>query len=142
MKTLVLDWGIGGLSVYRKLKQLAPRKSYVYLSDSGSAPYGKQAARELAARLNHLVARASERWKISHVVIACNAASTVVADVKAPVGVTGMIDAGVRMVEKSGYKKIGVESVACERLSGGCFHRDSSRKDFESSSVRLNRFRE
>ena len=54
----VLDWGIGGLGVWRALRHrtLAPT---LYLSDSGAPPYGRLPARELSQRLEavcrHLV---------------------------------------------------------------------------------------
>lgn len=108
MKPLIIDWGIGGLSVYRKIKQLVPKKNFIYISDSGYTAYGKLPAKELKTRLTQVIEYARERWPIDHVIIACNAASTVAPDLKLGVNVTGMIEAGVRVVETCGCTKIGV----------------------------------
>lgn len=108
MKTLLIDWGIGGLSVYREIKAAAPSLSCVYVSDSGFTPYGKVPAAELAARLRGLIGGAREFWGIERAVIACNAASTVLGEGSWPVPTTGVIEPGLRLVRESGFKKIGV----------------------------------
>jgi glutamate racemase len=72
----ILDWGIGGLGFVRLLKERHPGVPVVYLSDAGEVPYGALPAEALTYRvgcalglLRGLGAR--------RVVVACNAASTV-----------------------------------------------------------------
>jgi len=108
MKTLLLDWGIGGLSVYRELKALAPALDCVYISDSGFTPYGKVSSVDLRARLQILISGARELWGIERAVIACNAASTVLDATEWGVPTSGVIEPGLRLVHESGFRCIGV----------------------------------
>lgn len=109
-KTLLLDWGIGGLSVYNELKKARPDAACVYFSDSGFTPYGKVPAGELGRRVAAVIRYGASRFEISHAVIACNAASTVIEAVRDEIDlpVFGMIEAGVDLVKEFGKKKVGV----------------------------------
>lgn len=98
-KVGLLDWGIGGLSIYRLLKERRPETPVVYLSDTGAKPYGRMARHELQARLRRVVDELARRG-VSHVVIGCNAASTALEDLRRralPVRyVVGVIEPAVR----------------------------------------------
>jgi glutamate racemase len=37
----ILDWGIGGVSIYKLIKQRSPDLGVTYLSDTGVTPYGR-----------------------------------------------------------------------------------------------------
>lgn len=71
---LIFDSGLGGLSIYQKLVELAPDYPYLYLADQGHFPYGDKAGTWLAARLTELAA-----WFATQnpclVVLACNTAT-------------------------------------------------------------------
>jgi glutamate racemase len=71
----ILDWGIGGTSIYRLLKERRPETPIVYFSDTGVTPYGRMEAGELKARLREVIELLARRG-VSHLVIGCNAAST------------------------------------------------------------------
>lgn len=106
MTVALLDWGIGGLSVYRQLAKARPDIDFVYLSDSGSMPYGKMTKKELIQRLND-VSDFFRKKQICQIVIACNAASTVLDEVKKKnpdLNYLGMLDSGARMIEASKAK--------------------------------------
>lgn len=109
-KTLLLDWGIGGLSVYSELKRLRPDAACVYFSDSGFTPYGKVPAEGLSRRVAAVIRFGAERYDLSHAVIACNAASTVIEAVREEIDlpIFGMIEAGIDLVKAAGKKKVGV----------------------------------
>ena len=77
MKLGVLDWGIGGIDFYARLRARHPGVPVVYWSDSGATPYGKLGPAALASRVAGVVAALRERG-VTQVVIACNAASTVI----------------------------------------------------------------
>jgi glutamate racemase len=89
----VLDWGVGGLGLVRALADQSP--DVLYVSDAGTVPYGRQGSAELALRVTQvagfLAGQGAER-----VVVACNAASTVLAQVHSPVPISGVIEPGVR----------------------------------------------
>jgi glutamate racemase len=108
---LVLDWGIGGLSVYRELKRLRPEIGVVYVSDSGFTPYGKVPAPELSVRVAAVIQRARREHGVASATIACNAASTVLETVRArcpELPVHGVIAAGIELVRESGCRRVGV----------------------------------
>jgi glutamate racemase len=74
----VMDWGIGGLGFFKLLRQAAPGLGCVYLSDSGAPPYGTLTRAALTRRVRQAVAWFGERG-IDELVVACNAASSVLA---------------------------------------------------------------
>jgi len=76
----VMDWGIGGLGFFKLLRRAAPGLGCVYLSDSGAPPYGTLTRAALTRRVRQAVAWFSARG-VSELVVACNAASSVLAAV-------------------------------------------------------------
>jgi len=79
----VYDSGVGGLSVLRAVRDLAPAEPLAYVADTAYAPYGERTAREVVQR-----ALAVARYFVSRgakaMVIACNTATTAaVAEVRA-----------------------------------------------------------
>lgn len=90
----VVDWGIGGMGFYRGWHAALPEAPVIYLSDAGATPYGKLPRARLAQRLEEVVGLLAAEGA-SRVVVACNAASTVVAEVASPVPLTGIIAAGI-----------------------------------------------
>lgn len=72
----VIDWGIGGLDVVRKMRAAGVLDPVVYVSDSGAVPYGEQSDVALAARVSTLV-RALRGRGCAQVLVGCNAASTI-----------------------------------------------------------------
>jgi glutamate racemase len=111
VRLAVLDWGIGGLGFVRLLAERHPGVPVVYLSDAGFTPYGKVARRELAARLDLLLRRLAREHAVDHVVVACNAASTVLADLAAPregIAVCGVIAPALAALARMPAARIGV----------------------------------
>ena len=74
---LVLDSGIGGLSVLRPIRALLPRAPLLYVADNAGFPYGTKTAHEIEARVPALLGRLAERFDPQLIVIACNTASTI-----------------------------------------------------------------
>jgi glutamate racemase len=74
----VFDSGVGGLSVLRALRARLPGESFVYVADSGHAPYGDRPVAAVEARA-HAVANFLVRCRARAMVIACNTASVVAA---------------------------------------------------------------
>ncbi len=105
----VLDWGIGGFGFVAALVAARPEASFVYVSDAGFTPYGRVPARALADRVSE-IARALARRGVEHLVIACNAASTVASPVRATTGVrvTDVVSHGVDLAARTPSKRIGV----------------------------------
>lgn len=99
----ILDWGIGGVSIYRLLKERRPETPVVYLSDTGAKPYGRMARAELNERLGLAFAHLARRG-VSHLVIGCNAASTALEELlrrPLPIAhVVGVIEPAVRLLAR------------------------------------------
>ena len=70
----VFDSGVGGLSVLRSLRALMPQARFLYVADSGHAPYGERDEAYVVERARaitaHLLAQGAQL-----VVVACNTAT-------------------------------------------------------------------
>jgi glutamate racemase len=77
---LVLDSGVGGLSVLRPIRALLPNASFLYVADNAGYPYGTKSPHEIEARVPALLGRLAERFDPELIVIACNTASTIALD--------------------------------------------------------------
>lgn len=74
----VIDSGIGGITVLRKLYKLMPNENFIYFGDSANAPYGVKTKEEI----KNLTVSAAERLMkrgVKAVVIACNTATSAAA---------------------------------------------------------------
>lgn len=74
---LLLDSGVGGLTVLTELRKLMPEAPVVYVADYAALPYGEKTEAEIAARVPALLGRLEERYHPRLVTIACNTASTI-----------------------------------------------------------------
>jgi glutamate racemase len=75
---LVLDSGLGGLTVYREVTKLRPDARYVYVADDVAFPYGRLPQDELSSRVVGVMGQLIDTHQPDLVVIACNTASTIV----------------------------------------------------------------
>ena len=104
----VIDWGIGGLGLVQALDHAAPGLPVLYWSDAGATPYGRMRSDELAGRLTAVVDALAERGA-TEVVLACNAASTVVGRLgAAAIPVQGVIEHGLASVPSDFTGQVGV----------------------------------
>ncbi len=74
----VVDSGVGGITVLRKLYKLMPNEDYIYFGDSANAPYGIKTKEEI----KNLTVKACEALMergAKAVVIACNTATSAAA---------------------------------------------------------------
>lgn len=77
---LIIDSGVGGLSVVKEIRQHCPNLSLTYLMDDGFFPYGTKSDEELKARLICLCQAAIKEFSPKLILIACNTASTLALD--------------------------------------------------------------
>ena len=81
---LVLDSGLGGLTVLREIVRLRPDAHYVYVADDVFFPYGRHSEEEIIARVVPMVGELIATHAPDLVTIACNTMSvSVMADVRA-----------------------------------------------------------
>ena len=71
----VFDSGVGGLSVLRSLRRELPHEDFVYIADSGHAPYGERDDDYVLARAQTITDYLVAQHRIKALVIACNTAT-------------------------------------------------------------------
>lgn len=67
----VLDSGVGGLTVLKELKSLMPKETFIYIGDSGRAPYGPRPVEEIQAFTEEMIDFLLTK-NVKAVVLACN----------------------------------------------------------------------
>ncbi len=72
----VFDSGIGGLSILQALRAELPESRFIYIADSGHAPYGERTDAHVMARSRAIMAELLSR-QVQALVIACNTATAV-----------------------------------------------------------------
>lgn len=70
----VFDSGIGGLSVLKALRAELPREHFIYIADSGHAPYGERDVAHVLER-SRAIARYLVSQNVKALVMACNTAT-------------------------------------------------------------------
>ncbi|VFP82219.1 glutamate racemase [Candidatus Erwinia haradaeae] len=74
---LILDSGVGGLSIYNEIRILLPHVHYIYFFDNMGFPYGEKSEQFIIDRILSIVLAITNMYAIALVVIACNSASIV-----------------------------------------------------------------
>jgi glutamate racemase len=75
----VFDSGIGGLSILQALRAELPNENFIYIADSGHAPYGERDDAQVLAR-SRAITTYLVRCNIKALVIACNTATAAAID--------------------------------------------------------------
>jgi glutamate racemase len=107
----IFDSGIGGLTVVKHLMDLLPEEDLVYFGDTARIPYGTR-SHEIIKQYALEDALFLQQFDIKILVVACNTASAVAADLLKsvlPIPVMGVIVPGAeKAVEVTRNKKIGI----------------------------------
>lgn len=104
----IIDWGIGGVSIYKLIKERQGNVPVTYFSDTGVTPYGKMTRSELIERLNMVICFLRDRG-VTHLVIGCNAASTALSYLDHQgLKVEGVIMPAVEVTAKLKPKRLGL----------------------------------
>jgi glutamate racemase len=104
----ICDWGIGGLGFYNLLRAARPDVDIVYIGDQGVPGYGKFDRAGLTARIRRVL-DTFRRLEVGEVVVACNAASTVLNDARVEgVRTLGMIEPTLNALRAKPAGSIGV----------------------------------
>ena len=114
----IIDWGIGGVSIYKAIKEKLGPLPVIYFSDTGVTPYGRMTRPELASRLNVVIGFLKSEG-VTHLALGCNAASTVIGLIE-PSGlkIEGMIASGVAAALKKRPMRLGLIGGRRTVLSG------------------------
>lgn len=109
-KIAFLDSGVGGVTVFEKLKKLLPNENYVYLGDLKNFPYGNKTYEQLL----EITTKNFDYFKtlgVKALVMACNTTSaTVYEDLKTKYDfkIYPIIQSSASTIAKLSVKKIGV----------------------------------
>lgn len=76
-KIAFFDSGVGGLTVFKKMKELLPNEDYIYFGDTKNVPYGSKTIEELL-KLTTEIFKFFEKQDVKAVVMACNTTSATV----------------------------------------------------------------
>jgi glutamate racemase len=75
----VFDSGIGGLSVLQALLQRLPGERFIYVADTGHAPYGEKSQTDITSRSERIARFLREDCACKALVVACNTATAAAA---------------------------------------------------------------
>lgn len=75
----VVDSGMGGITVLKKLHRIMPNENYIFFGDSANSPYGTKTKEEIKNITVNIVERQMKAGAKA-VVIACNTATSAAAD--------------------------------------------------------------
>ncbi|MBP8130164.1 MAG: glutamate racemase [Candidatus Hydrogenedentes bacterium] len=121
----IFDSGVGGLTVCRRVIELLPRESIVYLGDTARVPYGTKSA-DTVIRYARSCAGVLQARGIKLLVVACNTASAYAIDAlktELPLPVVGVVepgaDAAVRMSRTGAIGVIGTPGT----IASGAYER-------------------
>ena len=116
----VYDSGFGGLSVLRALRARLPEADFLYLGDSGRAPYGGRSPDTILDFAEQAVERLfDEGCKL--IVVACNTVSCVALrhlqhhyapDAQGPRRILGVTIPAAELVVASGVRRVGILATA------------------------------
>ena len=70
------DSGVGGLTVFEKVKKLLPNENYIYFGDTKNMPYGEKSKEQLLEFADKIF-KFFERQNAKAVVMACNTTSAI-----------------------------------------------------------------
>lgn len=114
----IMDWGIGGISICKLVKSQIGTLPVIYFSDTGVTPYGKMSHDELASRVDRVISFLREHG-VTHLIIGCNAASTVIPFLRTTdIKVEGVIDCAVRFTASMQPKRLALLAGKRTVLSG------------------------
>jgi glutamate racemase len=107
---VVIDSGLGGLTVARALRQTLPLEDLVYFGDTARLPYGSKTAGTITQYIRQII-RFVEPMRPRHIVLACNTATALAlpAAIEAfpNLSISGVIDPGAKAaVTAAGSKRV------------------------------------
>lgn len=114
----IIDWGIGGISIHKLIRERLGAVPTIYFSDTGVTPYGRMTKAELVSRLDRVIEYLGSLG-VTHLVIGCNAASTAIPFLSTRgMEIAGVIESAVRLTKKTRPERLGLIGGRRTVLSG------------------------
>jgi glutamate racemase len=105
---VVLDSGLGGLTVVRALMEAGPNEQILYFGDTARLPYGNKTGETVSGFVRQMIAYLLP-WRPKQVIIACNTASALalpgVRGEFPGLAITGVIEPGAKAAAAAGGAK-------------------------------------
>jgi glutamate racemase len=105
---VVLDSGLGGLTVVRAIREELPHEDVVYFGDTARLPYGGKSAETVTTFVRQIISFLRPHDP-KHVVIACNTATAMalgtIRDEFSDLSITGVIEPGARAAAEAAGKR-------------------------------------
>ena len=106
---MVLDSGLGGLTVARAIRGLLPKDEIVYFGDTARLPYGSKSAATVSGFVKQIIAYLRP-LNPKHVVIACNTATALalpsLREEFGRLSISGVVDPGARAAAVAAGSKL------------------------------------
>jgi glutamate racemase len=117
----IIDSGIGGYSVARRMQSLLPHEDFLYLGDGANTPYGNHSAPEILSMTRRLL-RFMEVRRVKALVIACNTISCVAEQLSGALEcpVLNVLHSGAQAAARLELERVGVIST-CFTAQSGCY---------------------
>jgi glutamate racemase len=135
---LILDSGLGGLTVARAIRHLMPAEDLIYFGDTARVPYGLKSQQTVTSFVRQIIAYALPMAP-KHVVIACNTATALAMSAMKRdfprLAISGVIEPGARAaVEACGAKHFPVIGVLATEatIRSGAYERAIVRRRSQS----------
>lgn len=114
------DSGVGGLTVFEKVKKLLPNEDYIYFGDTKNVPYGSKTSEELL-KFTTEIFKFFEKQDVKAVVMACNTTSaTIYEDLKKLFGfkIYPIIQSVAPIMARQPIKRLGIFATPATIKSG------------------------
>jgi glutamate racemase len=102
----VFDSGIGGLTIFKAIKEILPNENILYLADNLRMPYGNRNRESIIQYTNEAIDFLIKK-RVKLVVFACHTVSSTV-DQTFSIPVINVIQGGVRAIKEVDSKKIAI----------------------------------
>ena len=105
----ILDSGVGGLTVARRVQALLPGEDIVYFGDSANVPYGNRSEDEIFELTMKMIRFLAEK-RVKCIAIACNTISTIIKRLRAvePCPLISIVEAGSSYVVRERLPRVGL----------------------------------
>lgn len=117
----IIDSGIGGFSVARKIQKYLPNENLIYFGDSANVPYGNHTSDKILNMTRYLL-RFMERKRVKVLLVACNTIACLIDrcrdDMSCPV--FSVVQAGADAVKELELDQVGVLST-CFTANSRCY---------------------
>lgn len=131
----IIDSGIGGFSVARKVQKLLPNENLLYFGDGANVPYGNHTGDEILTMTRYMIRFMRER-EVKTLLVACNTISSLIkqyrGDIDCPV--LSVVEAGAQTVKSMDLDRVAVVST-CFTANFGCYPRQIGKLSDRKSVV-------